>query len=53
LPVLWLSAQPHFEMVHVWYISVASVTLQAVFSLWLVRRELRLRLRVAPASAPA
>jgi Na+-driven multidrug efflux pump len=52
LPVLWLSAQPHFEMVHVWYISVASVTLQAVFSLWLVRRELRLRLR-APVSAPA
>jgi putative MATE family efflux protein len=48
LPVLWLSAQPHFEMVHVWYISVASVASQAVFSLWLVRRELRLRLTVAP-----
>jgi putative MATE family efflux protein len=53
LPVLWLSTQPHFEMVNVWYISVASVASQAVFSLWLVRRELRLRLAAAPASVPA
>jgi putative MATE family efflux protein len=52
LPVLWLSTQPHFEMIQVWYVSVASVTLQAVFSLWLVRRELRLRLAV-PATVPA
>lgn len=52
LPVLWLSAQPHFAMIQVWYISVASVTLQAVFSLWLVRRELRLRL-TARATVPA
>ena len=49
LPVLWLSTQPHFEMIQVWYISVASVASQAVFSLWLVRRELRLRLAVVPA----
>jgi putative MATE family efflux protein len=53
LPVLWLSAQPHFEMIQVWYISVASVASQAVFSLWLVRRELRLRLTGAPAAVPA
>ena len=53
LPVLWLSAQPHFEMIQVWYVSVASVASQAVFSLWLVRRELRLRLAAVPASVPA
>jgi putative MATE family efflux protein len=53
LPVLWLSAQPHFEMVQVWYVSVASVALQAVFSLWLVRREFRMRLIAAPAPVPA
>src|SRR5258708_2363708 len=53
LPVLWMSRQPHFAMIQVWYTSVASVTLQAVFSLWLVRRELRLRLAAAPASVPA
>jgi putative MATE family efflux protein len=53
LPVLWMSTQPHFEMVQVWYVSVASVASQAVFSLWLVRRELRLRLSAMPASVPA
>ncbi len=53
LPVLWLSAQPHFAMIQVWYVSVASVASQAVFSLWLVRRELRLRLSAAPAAVPA
>jgi putative MATE family efflux protein len=52
LPVLWLSRQPHFEMLQVWYVSVASVAAQALFSLWLVRRELRLRLVAAPASVP-
>jgi hypothetical protein len=34
-------------------VSVASVALQAVFSLWLVRREFRLRLPGAAASVPA
>ena len=53
LPVLWLSGQPHFAMIQVWYLSVASVALQAAFSLWLVRREFRLRLGRAPAALPA
>jgi putative MATE family efflux protein len=53
LPVLWLSTQPHFAMIQVWYLSVASVALQAVFSLWLVRREFRLRLISAPHPFPA
>jgi Na+-driven multidrug efflux pump len=53
LPVLWLSRQPDFAMIQVWYMSVASVALQAVFSLWLVRRELRLRLTAAPQTIPA
>jgi putative MATE family efflux protein len=53
LPVLWMSRQPHFEMIHVWYLSVASVGLQAAFSLWLVRREFRLRLVAAPQPIPA
>jgi MATE family, multidrug efflux pump len=53
LPVLWMSTQPHFELIHVWFVSVASVALQAIFSLWLVRREFRLRLPTAAVSAPA
>jgi putative MATE family efflux protein len=52
LPALWLSSQPHFELIQVWYISVASIALQAILSLWLVRREFRLRL-LAPQSVPA
>jgi Na+-driven multidrug efflux pump len=53
LPVLWLSGEPHFAMVQVWYLSVASVALQAVFSLWLVRREFRLRLASPQHAIPA
>jgi putative MATE family efflux protein len=53
IPVLWLAAQPHFEMIQVWYVSVASVALQAVFSLWLVRREFRLKMPMTEAAAPA
>jgi Na+-driven multidrug efflux pump len=52
LPALWLSLQPHFELIQLWYISVASIALQAVLSLWLVRREFRVRL-LAPQSVPA
>jgi hypothetical protein len=48
-----MSAQPNFALIHVWYLSVASVALQAIFSLWLVRREFRLRLPAAAVSAPA
>ncbi|MDP9008535.1 MAG: MATE family efflux transporter [Pseudomonadota bacterium] len=53
LPILWLSAQPHFALIQVWYVSVASVALQAIFSLWLVRREFRLRLPGAAEPVPA
>ncbi|PCE28613.1 MATE family efflux transporter [Paraburkholderia acidicola] len=47
LPVAWLSARGDFHIVEVWYLSVASMFLQAVFSLWLVRREFRLKLTPA------
>jgi len=44
VPSLMLAAQPHFQLIQLWYTSVASVALQAVFSLWLVRNEFRRRL---------
>jgi Na+-driven multidrug efflux pump len=47
VPALWLAAAPHFELIQLWYVSIGSVTLQACFSLWLVRREFRLRLPLA------
>lgn len=46
LPALWLAQQPGFEIVQVWYLSVATVGVQAVVSLLLMRRELRKRLQV-------
>jgi putative MATE family efflux protein len=49
-PSLWLAASPDFQLIHLWYVSVVSVTLQAVLSLWLVRREFRRRVPVPPAT---
>jgi putative MATE family efflux protein len=45
VPALWLASQPQFELVQLWYVSIASVALQACISLWLVRAEFRARLR--------
>ncbi|MCG2628617.1 MATE family efflux transporter [Bradyrhizobium sp. WYCCWR 13023] len=44
LPAIWLSTRPGFRIEYVWYISNAATTLQAVQSLWLLRREFRKRL---------
>lgn len=38
LPAIWLSRQAGFELQQLWYLSVASVALQALFSLALLRR---------------
>jgi putative MATE family efflux protein len=43
-PVLWMSSQPWFELHHVWYVSVVSMTLQALVSFLLLRREFGRRL---------
>ena len=60
LPVLWLSTRPGFQIEHVWYMSIAATTLQAVISVSLLRREFGRRLTpkkvvavgaVVPASA--
>jgi putative MATE family efflux protein len=47
VPALWLAASPQFQLYQLWYVSIASVTLQAGVSLWLVRGEFRRRLRSA------
>jgi putative MATE family efflux protein len=43
LPAFLLSTRPGFELTQVWYLSVATVTCQALLSLWLLRNELRKR----------
>jgi putative MATE family efflux protein len=53
LPAIWLSRQPGFQLHQVWITSIVSVSLQALFSLWLLRRQLQLRMQPAGAPAPA
>lgn len=40
-PAVWLSMQPAFVIDQVWYLSVATLMLQAAVSLWLLRAEFR------------
>jgi putative MATE family efflux protein len=47
LPALWLSTQPWARLHHFWYLSVATVALQALVSLWLLQGEFRRRLDFA------
>ena len=44
VPAVWLSMQPWVRLEHFWYLSVATIALQAITSLWLLRGELRRRL---------
>jgi putative MATE family efflux protein len=51
VPVLLLARHPGFSLRWIWYLSVASVVLQMVTSLLLLKRELDLKLRFDPAPA--
>lgn len=53
VPAVWISGLPGFELRHLWYLSVATVLLQMVISLLLLRREYGRRLAHPPASATA
>lgn len=53
VPAVVMSGLPHFTLSQVWYLSVATVTLQAVTSYTLLQRELRRKLGAVPAAAPA
>ena len=52
LPAWLVSLRPGFDITWVWYLSIASVAVQAVVNLALLRREFTRRLAFAPA-APA
>lgn len=53
LPAIWLSTRPGFRMEYVWYVSIGATTLQAVLSLWLLRREFGKRLAASSDGGPA
>ena len=48
VPLLALRSQPGFTLRWIWYLSVATVTIQMVMNLALLRREFRVRLRFDP-----
>jgi putative MATE family efflux protein len=52
VPAFWLASQPHFQLLHLWYVSIGAATLQACVSLWLIRSEFRRRLPL-PTLSPA
>ena len=53
IPGVWMSMQPGFQIVDLWHLSVATMLLQAAFSYFLLRRQLRERLApMTPATAP-
>ena len=53
VPLVWVSTQPWFQLVHVWYLSVGTVILQMIVSLVLLQRQLRTRLNlISPATVP-
>ncbi len=53
VPAYALSHQPGFLMLHIWYLSVASVAVQLGVNLWLLHREFGRRLSFEVLSLPA
>lgn len=53
IPAMWMSQRPGFQIEHLWYLSVATNTLQALLSVWLVRMQFRRKLSLVPAAAMA
>lgn len=58
VPVIWLATRPGFAIEQVWYLSIATTTLQACLALFLLRREFRKRLapparKFSPEPTPA
>ena len=47
LPAVWMSSQPWFELQQLWYVSVATVLLQAATAWWLLTREMNIKLHDA------
>jgi len=52
IPAYAVSRHPGFQLRQVWYISVASVTVQLVVNLWLLHREFARKLPAVPAAVP-
>jgi Na+-driven multidrug efflux pump len=52
VPLVWLTSQPGYQIEQVWYLSIAASAMQAVISVSLLRKQMRLQLGL-PATQPA
>ncbi len=54
IPAMWLSTRPGFQIRHIWMLSVATVAVQLMVSLLLLRREFRRKLgQPSPGLSPS
>ena len=44
VPLVWLTSQPGYKLEQVWYLSIAASAIQAVISVMLLRKQMRLQL---------
>jgi len=51
VPAIWLGVHGNFELEHLWYLSVITVSLQAVIALVLLQQQFRQRLVPRPRTA--
>lgn len=51
LPSVWMAQQPWFELHHLWYLSVATVAMQAALAWFLLNREMVIKLSGKPVGA--
>jgi len=52
IPAVWLSGRPGFALAQLWQLSVATVTLKALFSIVLLKREYDRKVAAGTAPAP-
>ncbi|MBL8271239.1 MAG: hypothetical protein JNL55_32865 [Steroidobacter sp.] len=52
VPLIWLTHQPNYQIEQVWYLSIAATAIQVIFSVTLLRKQMRLQLG-SPATQPA
>lgn len=50
-PAVWLSSRPGFRIEHIWYLSVITMTMQAVVSLLLLRGQFQKKVPLSMAAA--
>jgi Na+-driven multidrug efflux pump len=44
VPAIWMGLQPGLQLAQVWYLSIATVTVQAILSWWFLQREFNIKL---------